>query len=39
MKTKSPLVHELGTIGWLVLDPQAGRAQPSGRFISRHAVD
>jgi mRNA interferase MazF len=27
MKTQTPPVPELGTIGWLVLDPQAGREQ------------
>lgn len=31
MKTKSPPVPELGTLGWLVFDPQAGREQAGRR--------
>lgn len=31
MKAKSPPVPELGTIGWLVFDPQAGREQAGRR--------
>ncbi len=31
MKTKTPPVPELGTIGWLVFDPQAGREQAGRR--------
>jgi mRNA interferase MazF len=27
MKAKTPSVPELGTIGWLVFDPRAGREQ------------
>ena len=31
MKTKVPPVPELGTLGWLVFDPQAGREQAGRR--------
>lgn len=31
MKTKTPPVPELGTLGWLVFDPQAGREQAGRR--------
>jgi mRNA interferase MazF len=31
MKTKAPPVPELGTLGWLVFDPQAGREQAGRR--------
>ncbi len=31
MKTKTPPVPVLGTIGWLVFDPQAGREQAGRR--------
>lgn len=31
MKPKTPLVPELGTLGWLVFDPQAGREQAGRR--------
>jgi len=31
MKPKNPPVPELGTIGWLVFDPQAGREQAGRR--------
>ena len=31
MKTQTPPVPELGTIGWLVFDPQAGREQAGRR--------
>ncbi len=31
MKAKAPPVPELGTIGWLVFDPQAGREQAGRR--------
>ena len=31
MKKKAPPVPELGTIGWLVFDPQAGREQAGRR--------
>ena len=31
MKRKAPPVPELGTIGWLVFDPQAGREQAGRR--------
>ena len=39
MKTKSPPVPELGTIGWLVFDPQAGREQAGRRpaIVLSHA--
>ena len=31
MKAKTPPVPELGTLGWLVFDPQAGREQAGRR--------
>ncbi len=31
MKTKAPPSPELGTLGWLVFDPQAGREQAGRR--------
>ena len=31
MKKKAPPVPELGTLGWLVFDPQAGREQAGRR--------
>ena len=31
MKKKAPPVPELGTVGWLVFDPQAGREQAGRR--------
>lgn len=31
MKTKSPPVPELGALGWLMFDPQAGREQAGRR--------
>lgn len=31
MKSQAPPVPELGTIGWLVFDPQAGREQAGRR--------
>jgi mRNA interferase MazF len=37
IKAKTPPVPELGTIGWLVFDPQAGREQARHRSQS-HAL-
>ena len=38
MKTQTPPVPELGTIGWLIFDPQAGREQAGRRpaIVLRH---